>query len=155
MSNVAIVTGASRGLGLALARALAERGWELVVDARNAAALQAATAELAGVVAVPGDVADAIHRRALVASARGQIDLLVNSASLLGPSPQPALADYPLEELARVYDANVFAPLALVQLALPRLAPGAAILNVTSDAAVEADEGWGGYGPAKGGARPA
>ena len=146
---VAILTGASRGLGLALARALAERGWRLVVDARDGDALERAAGALEGVVVVPGDVTDAEHRRALVGAAGERIDLLVNNASLLGPSPQPALADYPLDELARVYDANVFAPLALVQLALPRLAPGAAILNVTSDAAVEAYEGWGGYGSSK------
>src|SRR5919205_967429 len=146
---VGVLTGASRGLGLALARALTERGWRLVVDARDGAALERAVAGLDGVVAIPGDVTDAEHRRALVEAAGKRIDLLVNNASLLGPSPQPALADYPLDELARVYDANVFAPLALVQLALPRLVPGAAIVNVTSDAAVEPYEGWGGYGSSK------
>jgi NAD(P)-dependent dehydrogenase (short-subunit alcohol dehydrogenase family) len=144
-----IVTGASRGLGLALARALSERGWELVVDARDPGALEAATSGLRGVVAVSGDVADPDHRRVLVAKAGGPIDLLVNNASLLGPSPQPPLADYPLDELARVYRANAFAPLALFQLALPHLAPRAAVLNVTSDAAVEPYEGWGGYGSSK------
>ena len=146
---VGILTGASRGLGLALARALAERGWTLVVDARGGAALQGAAAGLDGVVAVPGDMSDAEHRRALVDAAGDRIDLVVNNASLLGPSPQPRLADYPLGELARVYDVNVFAPLALVQLALPRLAPDAAIVHVTSDAAVEPYEGWGGYGSSK------
>src|SRR5919108_6300187 len=139
---VAVLTGASRGLGLALARALSERGWRLVVDARDGDALERAVKDLDGVVAVPGDVTDAEHRRALVEAAGGRIDLLVNTASRLGPSPQPALADYPLEELARVYETNLFAPVALVQLALPRLAPGAAIVNVTSDAAVEAYDGW-------------
>jgi NAD(P)-dependent dehydrogenase (short-subunit alcohol dehydrogenase family) len=146
---VAIITGASRGLGQALTGALAQRGWRLVVDARGADALEQATAPLEQVVAVPGDVADPKHRRALVEAAGESIDLLVNNASLLGPSPQPALADYPLDELERVYAANVFAPLALVQLALPRLKPGAAILNLTSDAAVEPYEGWGGYGSSK------
>jgi NAD(P)-dependent dehydrogenase (short-subunit alcohol dehydrogenase family) len=146
---VGIVTGASRGLGLALSRALAERGWRLVVDARGAEALADAIGELGGVVGIPGDVADPEHRRALVEAAGAPIDLLVNNASLLGPSPQPALADYPLPELARVYEVNLLAPLALVQLALPRLAPGAAILDVTSDAAVEPYEGWGGYGSSK------
>jgi NAD(P)-dependent dehydrogenase (short-subunit alcohol dehydrogenase family) len=146
---VGIVTGASRGLGLALTRALAERGWRLVVDARGAEALADATGGLGGVVGIPGDVADPEHRRALVEAADTPIDLLVNNASLLGPSPQPALAGYPLPELARVYEVNLLAPLALVQLALPRLTPGAAILDVTSDAAVEPYEGWGGYGSSK------
>jgi NAD(P)-dependent dehydrogenase (short-subunit alcohol dehydrogenase family) len=146
---VGIVTGASRGLGLALARALDERGWRLVVDARGAEALAEATAGLSGMTAIAGDVADPEHRQALVEAAGDEIDLIANNASLLGPSPQPALADYPLEELRRVYEANVIAPLALVQLALPRLAAGAAILDVTSDAAVEPYEGWGGYGSSK------
>ena len=146
---VGIVTGASRGLGLALARALDERGWRLVVDARGAEALAEATAGLSGVTAIAGDVADPQHRQALVEAAGGEIDLIANNASLLGPSPQPALAEYPLDELRRVYEANVIAPLALVQLALPNLTSGAAILDVTSDAAVEPYEGWGGYGSSK------
>jgi NAD(P)-dependent dehydrogenase (short-subunit alcohol dehydrogenase family) len=146
---VGIVTGASRGLGLALARALLEREWVLVVDARGGDALEHAVAGLDGVIAIPGDVADPAHRRTLVEAAGNRIDLLVNNAGLLGPSPQPALADYALSELRRVYDVNVFAPLALVQEALPKLAPGAAILDITSDAAVEPYEGWGGYGSSK------
>jgi NAD(P)-dependent dehydrogenase (short-subunit alcohol dehydrogenase family) len=144
-----IVTGASRGLGLALARALAGRGWRLVVDARGADALARATAGLDGVVAIPGDVTDPAHRRALVEAAGDGIDLLVNNASTLGPSPQPPLAGYPLTELRRVYEVNVLAPFALAQLALPRLRPGASIVNVTSDAGVEPYEGWGGYGSSK------
>ena len=116
----AIVTGASRGLGLALSRALAERGWRLVIDAREAGPLEAAAAQLPGATPIPGDVADPSHRHALVEAAGGQIDLLVNNASLLGPSPQPALADYPLDVLEEVYRVNVLAPLALIQLALPR-----------------------------------
>jgi NAD(P)-dependent dehydrogenase (short-subunit alcohol dehydrogenase family) len=150
--KTAIVTGASRGLGLALARALAERGWRLVVDARGEEALAAARDELARVtevVAVAGDVVDDAHRRELVAAAGERLDLLVNNASVLGPSPQPALARYPLDVLEQVYRVNVAAPLALVQLALPILRPGARILNVTSDAAVEPYEGWGGYGSSK------
>jgi NAD(P)-dependent dehydrogenase (short-subunit alcohol dehydrogenase family) len=147
--SVGIVTGASRGLGLALARALSERGWQLVVDARGAEALEQAAAGLAGVTAVAGDLADPAHRRALVEAAGEPLDLLVNNASLLGPSPQPELAGYPLDELRRVYEVNLLAPLELVQLALPRLAAGAAIVNVTSDAAVEPYEGWGGYGSSK------
>ena len=147
--SVGIVTGASRGLGLALARVLVEREWRLVVDARGADALERAVAGLERVIAIPGDVADPGHRRALVEAAGERIDLLINNAGVLGPSPQPTLAQYPLPELARVYQVNVFAPLALVQEALPRLTPGAAILNISSDAAVEPYEGWGGYGSSK------
>ena len=153
--SIAIVTGASRGLGLALARTLSERGWNLVIDARREAALADVAAELAvrtKVVALPGDVADESHRRALVDAAAdlGGLDLLVNNASLLGPSPQPPLARYPLDVLEDVYRVNVLAPLALVQLALPLLRQsGGRIVNVTSDAGVEAYEGWGGYGSSK------
>jgi NAD(P)-dependent dehydrogenase (short-subunit alcohol dehydrogenase family) len=144
-----IVTGASRGLGLALTRALVERGWQLAVDARGGDALERAVADLDRVVAVPGDVADPEHRRRLVEAAGEPIDLLVNNASLLGPTPLPPLARYPLEELRRVYEANVLAPLALFQLALPRLSKRARIVNLTSDAAVEPYETWGGYGSSK------
>ena len=148
----AIVTGASRGLGLALARSLAERGWRLVVDARDGDALERAAAELrerTEVVALAGDVADSWHRDALVAAAGASVDLLVNNASTLGASPLPPLARYPLDELEQVYRVNALAPLALMQAVLPRLAEGARIVNVTSDAAVEPYEGWGGYGSAK------
>src|SRR3954453_3472012 len=144
-----IVTGASRGLGLALARELDRRGWRLAVDARGADALAEATRGLRGVTALPGDVTDQDHRRRLVEAAGERIDLVVNNASTLGPSPQPSLAAYPLHELRRVYDVNVCARGALVYLALPLLAPGAAIVNVTSDAGDEAYEGWGGYGSSK------
>ncbi len=152
----AIITGASRGLGLALARALADRGWNLVLDARGGDALQKVAEELSAtteVVAVTGDVADDGHRAALVeaAQALGGPDLLVNNASLLGPSPQPRLADYPLDVFEAVYRVNVTAPLALIQRALPLLAqsPQGGVLNVTSDAGVEGYEGWGGYGSSK------
>jgi NAD(P)-dependent dehydrogenase (short-subunit alcohol dehydrogenase family) len=94
-------------------------------------------------------VADPAHRRALVEAAGDEIDLVVNNASLLGPSPQPQLADYPLDALREVYEANVLAPLALLQLALPRMRQGAAVLDITSDAGVEPYEGWGGYGSSK------
>jgi NAD(P)-dependent dehydrogenase (short-subunit alcohol dehydrogenase family) len=144
-----IITGASRGLGLALARELDGRGWDLVVDARHADALAGATTGLSRVTAVPGDVADPDHRRALVDAAGARIDLVVNNASLLGPSPMPRLADYPLEALREVYEANVLAPLALLQMALPRMSEGAAVLDITSDAGAEAYEGWGGYGSSK------
>ena len=149
---VAIVTGASRGLGLALARALAARGFRLVIDARGADALERARQELAAradVTAIAGDVADARHREALVAAAGDRVDLLVNNASVLGPSPQPGLAEYPLDVLEHVYAVNVIAPLALAQLAIPLMGDGATIVNVTSDAAVEPYEGWGGYGSSK------
>ena len=150
--RTAIVTGASRGLGLELARALADRGWRLVIDARNAAELEQARAELiatTGVIAVAGDVADPAHRARLVDEAGATIDLLVNNASTLGTSPLPPLADYDLETLADVFAVNTIAPLALAQLAIDHMPPGAAILNITSDAAVEAYEGWGGYGASK------
>jgi len=144
-----IVTGASRGLGLALTRALVERGWRIVVDARDSGALARAWPDAPREVLVAGDVADPEHRRRLVETAGEPIDLVVNNASALGPTPLPALSDYPLDELRRVYEVNVFAPLALIQLALPRLADGARIVNITSDAAVEPYETWGGYGSSK------
>ena len=154
--SVAIVTGASQGLGRALAEELARDGWDLVVDARHQDALERAAAALrrhgGRVVAIAGDVAEPVHREALVAAATelGGVDLLVNNASTLGPTPMPALADYPLAELEAVYRTNVLAPLALVQRALPALlAAHGAVVNVTSDAAVEGYEGWGGYGSSK------
>ncbi len=153
--RVALVTGASRGLGLAFSRALAAHGWGLVIDGRDPAALRASADELGvltDVRAISGDVADPSHRQALLAAAGelGHLDLLVNNASLLGPSPQPQLADYPLDVMEQVYRVNTLAPLALVQLALPALiANGGRIINVNSDAAVEAYPGWGGYGSSK------
>jgi NAD(P)-dependent dehydrogenase (short-subunit alcohol dehydrogenase family) len=151
---LAIITGASRGLGLALARALARREWALVIDARGGEDLHRAERELAAlteVVAIAGDVGDERHRRALIDAAGEAIDLLVNNASTLGPSPQPALADYPLQTLETVFRVNTVAPLALAQLALPRMPDGAGIINISSDAAIEPYEGWGGYGSSKAG----
>jgi NAD(P)-dependent dehydrogenase (short-subunit alcohol dehydrogenase family) len=155
-SRTALITGASRGLGLALARRLAGEGWALIIDARGAKDLEAARAELAEqtrVVAIPGDVRSEEHRRALAGAAReaGGLDALVNNASILGPSPQPELLDYPLGVLEEVYRANTIAPLALIQATRDELKPGARIINITSDAAVEPYEGWGGYGSSKAG----
>jgi NAD(P)-dependent dehydrogenase (short-subunit alcohol dehydrogenase family) len=162
---VAIVTGASRGLGLAIAHGLVGTGWQVVVDGRDAEVLATAAKTLlvaaetvAGaskdppVTALAGDVTDPAHRAALVAAAErlGGVDLLVNNAGILGPSPQPPLADYPFDALREVYEVNVVAPLALAQAVLPGLRSRAgAVVNVTSDAAVEAYPGWGGYGSAK------
>jgi NAD(P)-dependent dehydrogenase (short-subunit alcohol dehydrogenase family) len=156
--SVAIVTGASRGLGRALAESLADRGWCLVIDARGWSRLARVADELSErseatqVLAIAGDVSDENHRVQLVESARrlGGLDVLVNNASLLGPSPQPRLADYPLNVLEQVYRVNVFGPLRLTQLALPLLRQsGGRVINVTSDAGVEGYEGWGGYGSSK------
>jgi NAD(P)-dependent dehydrogenase (short-subunit alcohol dehydrogenase family) len=151
---VAIVTGASRGFGKAVTAALLDRGWAVVGDARRARELEIAARELNSpqLIALPGDVTDASHRDALVAAAikAGPLRLLVNNASRLGPSPQPALADYPASELWAVYRTNLFAPLALMQAALPALTDNAGVIvNLTSDAAVEPYPGWGGYGSSK------
>ena len=148
----AIVTGASLGLGFELAAALLREGHRVVVDARGARELDAASRALSALgdlVAIRGNVADHYHRRELVEAAGPEIDLLVNNASVLGPSPQPRLVDYPIHVLEHVYRVNAVAPLALAQLVIPHMPPGGRILNVTSDAAVEAYPGWGGYGSAK------
>ena len=155
--STAIITGGSRGLGLALARSLVGDGWHVVIDARTSSELDQARGQLqrgapGSVRAEVGDVTDPEHRRALVAAAveaGGGVDLLVHNASQLGPSPQPRLADYPLGELARVFEVNVMGPLALTQEALPALRSGARVVAISSDAAVEAYEGWGGYGSSK------
>lgn len=155
--SVAVITGASRGLGRAVALALAAERWSLVIDARTLADLDVVVAELedrgaAGVVSLAGSVADAEHRRKIVGEVVrvGALDLLVNNASILGPSPQPSLADYPIDLLSQVYDVNVVAPLALTQALLPALRRSrGVIVNVTSDAGVEPYEGWGGYGSSK------
>ena len=154
-ARVAVVTGASRGLGRALARALAEEGYRLVVDARNGDTLRAAMAGLpadAVVSALAGDITDPAHRGDLsrAADTLGGPDLLINNAGTLGPSPLPAIADFPLDELRTAFEVNVLAPIALTQLLLPALRErGGAVLSVTSDAAVEAYAGWGGYGAVK------
>jgi len=152
--GTALITGASRGLGLALARTLAGDGWTLIIDARGEEALESARAELSGqtrVVAIPGDITDSEHRGALADASReaGGVDALVNNASILGPSPQPDLLDYPLDVLEEVYRNNVISPLALIQDLSTELKPQARIINVTSDAAIEPYEGWGGYGSSK------
>jgi NAD(P)-dependent dehydrogenase (short-subunit alcohol dehydrogenase family) len=154
MDPVAIITGASQGLGLALARALAERGFALAIDARRTDRLAAAEAELArrtDVAAVAGDITDPAHRRRLVdaAVALGPITVLVNNASTLGASPLPRLDVIDAEVLRRAFETNVIAPIALYQLVTPHLAAGATIVDITSDAAVEGYAGWGGYGASK------
>jgi NAD(P)-dependent dehydrogenase (short-subunit alcohol dehydrogenase family) len=154
--RIALVTGASRGLGRALAAGLAREGYDLILDARNAGDLLAVAGDLqdlgGAVTAIAGDVTDPAHRAALLNAAQtaGRLDLLVNNAGTLGASPLPALADYPVSELRTAFEVNVIAPVALTQLLLPLLrASGGAVLNITSDAAVEAYAGWGGYGAAK------
>jgi NAD(P)-dependent dehydrogenase (short-subunit alcohol dehydrogenase family) len=153
---VALITGASRGFGRALAADLAADGWDLILDARGVDALQSVATELAAtgarVAAIAGDVADPSHRAAVVRVAHelGRLDLLVNNASVLGPSPQPTLEEYPVDVLTHVYEVNVIAPIALVQSALPLLrASTGTIVSITSDAAIEGYEGWGGYGSSK------
>ena len=154
MDPVAIITGASQGLGLALARALAERGYALAIDARHADRLAAAEAELAQrtrVAAVAGDVTDPEHRRRLVdaAAALGPIAVLVNNASTLGASPLPRLDEIDADDLLETIETNVIAPIALYQRTAPHLTAGATVINITSDAAVEGYSGWGGYGASK------
>ena len=154
---VAVITGGSRGLGRALAAEFVRRGFHTVIDGRDDVALSATADELrhgatAEIVAVPGDISDPVHQRRLVevATELGGIDVLVNNASMLGPSPQPTLAEYPLDTLRQVYETNVIAPIALTQRSLDLLrAAGGTVINVTSDAAVEPYEGWGGYGSSK------
>jgi NAD(P)-dependent dehydrogenase (short-subunit alcohol dehydrogenase family) len=151
---VAVITGGAQGLGLSLATALADEGWALVIDARRADRLDSAAAELATrttVTAIAGDVTDPEHRRALAdaAHALGPVRLLVNNASTLGASPLPSLTEITPETFVRTFEVNVVAPIALVQALGPQLAEGATVINITSDAAVEPYEGWGGYGSTK------
>jgi NAD(P)-dependent dehydrogenase (short-subunit alcohol dehydrogenase family) len=152
--RTALITGASRGLGLALARGLAARGWNLIITARDPTRLRSVRDELAvvtHVAALAGDVTDPGHRSQLAVLARGHsgLDALINNAGILGPSPQPGLLDYPLETLIEVYLANVVAPLGVIQALRSDLKEGARIINVTSDAGVTPYPGWGGYGSSK------
>ena len=158
--QTALITGGSKGFGLALATSLVKDGWSVVIDGRDRAVLDAALrtlqAESHGQVVrgIAGDIADSAHRAALVDAVTelGQLDLLVNNASTLGPSPQPRLADYPLEEFEHVLAVNLVAPLALIQAALPSLRTSrGAVVDITSDAGVEGYAGWGGYGSSKAG----
>jgi NAD(P)-dependent dehydrogenase (short-subunit alcohol dehydrogenase family) len=156
VGRIAIITGASRGLGEALAEALVGRGWSLVIDARGARPLEEVGKRLrvtgASVVTVAGDVSDESHQWQVIEAAEelGGVDLVVNNASFLGPSPQPLLADYPLDVVGDVYRVNVIGPLGLIQKALPSLrSRSGRIINLSSDAAMEAYEGWGGYGSSK------
>jgi NAD(P)-dependent dehydrogenase (short-subunit alcohol dehydrogenase family) len=154
MSKTALITGASRGLGLALAKALAKKRWQLIIDAKGSEKLEQARQELSKlteVIAISGDVSDEAHVQKLVDAAKelGGLDVLINNASILGPSPQPTLANYALETLEQVYKVNTFAPLRLMQLALPFLKANASIINISSDAGVEGYAGWGGYGSSK------
>lgn len=156
MNKVALITGASRGLGKVIAGFLAAQNVDLILTARGAETLSATVAELqpygGHLVALPGDISDGAHQQALAAAVaqRGRLDLLINNASILGPSPQPALATYPLETLEQVFAVNTLAPLALVQTLLPWLTQAQGlVVNISSDAAVGGYPGWGGYGASK------
>ncbi|MEU7813831.1 SDR family oxidoreductase [Pseudonocardia sp. NPDC049154] len=150
MTPTAIVTGAGQGFGLALTVALARRGTTVVACGRDARRLRGALDGVPGVVALPGDVTDPGFRTELAAAAGARLDLLVHNAGELGPSPLPRLADYPLDALRVVLETTVLAPLGLTRETLPALrAAGGTVVTLSSDAAVEAYEGWGGYGAAK------
>ncbi|NEA25484.1 SDR family NAD(P)-dependent oxidoreductase [Actinomadura bangladeshensis] len=147
--KTALITGGSRGLGRALAGELAADGWNLVIDGRDPDTLSAAASET-GARRIAGDVTDPAHRAELVRAVSGGLDLLVNNASTLGPTPMPRLDSLAPADLAAVLATNVLAPLALIQAVLPSLRERrGAILNITSDAAVENYETWGGYGTSK------
>ena len=152
---VAVITGASMGLGLALTTDLRRRGWDLVVDGRHDTDLQAATRNLSGagrLVALPGDVTDPLHLAELASAAAelGGADVLVNNASTLGASPLPSIATIGGDTLAQIYATNVVAPVALIQALLPQLrGRQGRVVNISSDAALEAYQTWGGYGSSK------
>lgn len=153
-TQTALITGASRGLGLELAEALADRGWNLIINARGEEALKQAERKLSQktqVIAIVGDVSDSKHRAELAQAAQyfGTLDAVINNASILGASPLPALFDYPLDVLEQIYRINVIAPLAILQAVHPYLNTSARIINVSSDAGIEAYEDWGGYGSSK------
>jgi NAD(P)-dependent dehydrogenase (short-subunit alcohol dehydrogenase family) len=152
--GTALITGASAGLGLALAQALADRGWNLIIDARRAPRLESVTDDLRHVThvsSIAGDVSLRGHREDLARAAHenGPLDLVVNNASTLGPSGLHRLLDTPLDELAEVMQVNALAPIAVLQAVSAELADGAVVVNISSDAAVENYEGWGGYGASK------
>ena len=156
--HTALITGGSKGFGLAVATSLVKDGWSVVVDGRDRAVLDAAVASLQAeshgqaVRGIAGDVADPAHRAGLVKAVTelGQLDLLVNNASTLGPSPLPRLAEFPLQELEHVLAVNLVAPLALIQAVLPLLRTSrGTVIDITSDAGVEGYAGWGGYGSSK------
>lgn len=155
-ARIALISGASKGLGFVLAEFLAARGYRVILTARHAEQLNAAAGQIAfgesTIITVAGDVSDPDHRLRLTEVVRqsGQLDILINNASTLGPLPMPSLVDFPLEGLRRTFEVNTFAPLALVQTLLPFLAAGRGlVVNVSSDAATGGYAGWGGYGASK------
>jgi NAD(P)-dependent dehydrogenase (short-subunit alcohol dehydrogenase family) len=154
--GIALITGASKGLGFVLADFLATRGYHVILTARHEDQLEAAAGQIGvgqpAITTLTGDVTDPDHRRQILESVRqyGRLDILVNNASTLGPLPMPDLTSYPLEGLRRAFEVNTLAPVALVQLLQPFLATGQGlVVNLSSDAAVGAYQGWGGYGASK------
>jgi NAD(P)-dependent dehydrogenase (short-subunit alcohol dehydrogenase family) len=153
----ALITGASKGLGYALAEHLAQNGWNLLINARNAKQLLEARNHLeqfTKVIAISGDVRDELHLLQLaeaLESNQWQPDLVVNNASALGVSPMPHLLDHPVEDLHVIFHTNMIAPISLLQKVKPYLKSDATIINVSSDAGAGAYETWGAYGGSKAG----